>query len=88
MAFWTKVGDLLQKHDGIQPKMWALFRINVAVNGTSPGIPISDCSMYRRDPSKYPNEPDILAAEMEAFRQKEFAKQVRKVMGRKKKRTE
>lgn len=78
MAFWSKVAGKIEKHDGRQPKLWAIFRINVAHNVES--IPLTSCALYKKDPERYPDTPDILPEELEKVRQKQMAKQLRQIM--------
>lgn len=61
-AWWSKVDGIIEKHDGRKPKLEALIRINFAVNvGTAK---VENAGLYRRDPVKNPEEPNILPDEM------------------------
>lgn len=79
MAWWSRVKDKIEKHDGRQPKMWALFRINVA--RTVENIPIEECAIYRRDPAKQTDPVNELPALIEQERQRRLAKDIRRIMG-------
>lgn len=57
-AWWSKVQGNTEKHDGPSPQMQGAIRIRFAV--TMGGIPAEECGLFRRDPDKYPDEPDML----------------------------
>jgi len=57
MAWWTKAnGGVFERHD---TQMSAAIRLNFA--HTMGGEPVSELGLYRRDPSKYPDEPNVLS---------------------------
>ena len=58
MAVWSKVDNVVEKHSAPQPMLAAAIRCNFAVNAG--GIPLDRCGIYRRDPAKFPDEPNIL----------------------------
>lgn len=68
MAVWSKVQGEIEKHDGQKPMMAAAIRVNFAVNLSK--VPVEECGIYRRDPEKYPDEPDILPAKLEKARKR------------------
>ena len=77
MPWFSKVGDEVKEHD---QKLWAIFACKVAVSmGTSK---VEDCAIYKRNPAKYPDEPNLLPAMIEKERQKRLAEQIRSIMGK------
>lgn len=73
MAWWTKIGGTLKKHD---TKLAAGIALNFAVNVG--GKRLQDCGLYRRDPSKYLDEPNLLPGEMAKAEDRALAAQLRK----------
>lgn len=63
---WSIVRGEVEKHDGRQPMLAAAIRINFAVNVGSASV--GDCGIYRRDPRKHEDEPNILPAKIEKAR--------------------
>lgn len=60
MPYWSKVADdPIEKHDDL---LSAGIRIRFAVK--MGGIPVEQCAIYKRDPAKHPDEPDILPAQI------------------------
>lgn len=58
--WWTKVkGRPVEEH---KTKLSAGIRLSFAVN--EGGVSIEDVGLYRRNPEKYPNEPNCIRAEM------------------------
>ena len=57
MAVWSMVDGVLKKHAERKPMLSAGIRVSVAVTC---GVPIKNCAVYRRDPAKNPDEPNIL----------------------------
>lgn len=78
MAWWTKVGDKIEKHGKRQPKLAAMIRLNFARN--MEGVPLEQLGLYRRDPGLHPGEPNLLPEMVEKTRQKDLAQQIRKVL--------
>lgn len=68
MAWWTKIRGEVKKHDGRSPKMAAAIELNFAHHVSD--VPHSEMGLYKRDPSKYPDEPNMLPAEMEKVRKR------------------
>lgn len=82
MAWWTKVVgagtlDGIKKHD---KKLGAIITLNFAV---SFGANHADCGLYKREPQTHPDEPNLLPAMLAKIRQRQFAQDLRRVMGRK-----
>ncbi len=59
MAWWTRIasGELagVKQH---KTKIEAAMRINFAVNAG--GASLAGCGLYKRNPEKFPGEPDVL----------------------------
>jgi len=81
MAWWSKVNGEVEKHDGRRPQFAALIRINFARNLS--GVPLDAMGLYRKDPEKHPDAENVLPAMVEAHEKREFAKQLKQIMGRK-----
>ena len=77
MPWFSKVGDAVVEH---KQKLWAIFACKVAVSMNT--AKIEDCAIYKRDPAKYPDEPNLLPAMVEKERQKQLAAQIRSIMGK------
>ena len=77
-AWWSKVGDVIERHDGLRPKFAAAIRVNFAVNGG--GAKVEDCGLYRRDPAKHPDEPNVLPGEIAKAQRKKMVEQIRGLM--------
>lgn len=60
MAVWSKVGTEIEKHDGRKPMLAAAIRVGFAVSMS--GAKPATCGIYKRDPVKHPDEPDVLPA--------------------------
>jgi len=75
MAKWYSMirGDV-NEHNG---KLWAISACNIHGAG---GVPVSEMGVYRRDPRKHPDEPNILPVEIEKTREKLLAQQIRQMM--------
>lgn len=67
-AWWTKVDGKVERHDGRKPKLGAAITLNFAIN--MGGVPTALCGLYRRDPTKYPDEPNLLPAEITKARKR------------------
>ena len=59
MSWWTRRGAKIEKHS---TKMKAAITVNFA--HAMGGVALSDLGLYRRDPARYPDEPDVLPAEL------------------------
>lgn len=81
MAWWTKVDGKVEKHDGQRPRLSALIRINFARNLSN--VPLDKMGLYKKDPEKNPDAENVLPAMLEKHQKQEWAKQVKKDMGRK-----
>jgi hypothetical protein len=68
MAWWTKVRGVIEKHGGTKPKLAAAIRLNFAVS--MGGAQASDCALYKQDPAKHPDTPDLFPAELEKARKR------------------
>lgn len=77
-AWWTKVGDEIKKHDGRRPKFCAAIHLNFAVNLS--GATLESCGLYKRDPAKHPDEPNMFPAMVEKARRAAMTKQIRSIM--------
>ncbi len=76
MAWWTKAnGGKVEEH---KTKLDAEVRLNFAKNAG--GEPLESLGLYKRNPEKYPDEPNLLPAMIEKHRTKELAKQLREMM--------
>ena len=62
MAWWTKVRDKVERHDGPRPKLAAAIRLNFEINGGE--VPAEECGLYKRDPVKHPDAENLLPGEM------------------------
>lgn len=67
-AVWSKVGDKIERHDGRSPMFAAAVRVDVAV--TMGGADVDSCGIYRHDPAKHPDAPNILPAKLAKARAK------------------
>lgn len=67
MAVWSKVNGVIEKHDGQKPMFSAAARISFACAG---GATVEQCAIYRRDPAKNPDEPNVLPEKLEKARRK------------------
>lgn len=81
MAWWTRVNGTVKKHD---QKFGAMVRINVTV-GYGEAM-AEECGLYRRDPEKHADEPNLLPGEIEKAQRKRLAAQIRGIMGKGKRR--
>ena len=59
--------------------MWAISRCNFAAFDKEPVI---DLGVYRRDPRKHADEPNLLPGLIEAAKAKAFKKEIQAIMGR------
>mgnify|MGYP000060535283 FL=1 len=75
--WYSKVKSEVEVH---KQKLWAIFRCNFAVSAKS--ATIEECALYKRDPRKYADEPDLLPAIIEEARRRDFARQPKAIMGR------
>ena len=79
MAWFSKAeGGKIEQHD---KKLWALFRCKVAVTTTDETA--DALGVYKRDPSKYPDEPNLLPGIIAAAQSKKIGAQIKSIMGRK-----
>lgn len=67
-AWWSRVGDVVEKHNRRSPKFAAATRVSFAVG--MGGARVADCGIYRRDPEKHPDEPNVLPEMMEKARKR------------------
>lgn len=58
-AWWSRTSKGVEKHAGRQPKLSALIRLNFARNMGDD--PLDALGLYRRDPAKHPDEPNVFA---------------------------
>lgn len=63
MTWWTKIRTKVEKWDGPKPKMRAAIALNFARNMS--GVPLEELHLYRQDPEKHPDTPDVLPVEMD-----------------------
>lgn len=75
MAWWTRVGDKIEKHDGRKPKLDAAITLRFATS--MDGVKIEDCGLYKRDPVKHPDEPNLLPEMAEKERTKRLAAEIK-----------
>lgn len=77
-AWYSRVGDKIERHDGRRPKFAAVIRCTITV---SMGVAkAEDCGIYRRDPAKYPDEPDVFAAMLEKAQARRDVEALRALM--------
>lgn len=78
MAWFSKAfGGEVKRHE---KKLWAISECNFAAHG---GASVTDLGVYKRDPSKYPDEPNLLPALIAKAQVKRTGDQIRQIMGRK-----
>lgn len=78
-AVWTKVrGWETEKHNGPSPMLSAMIRIRFATSMDS--IAVGDCGIYRRDPEKHSDAPNLLPDMVEKARRADMRKQIRSIM--------
>lgn len=78
MAWFSKAFDgKIERH---QQKVWAIVRCNIA-RGAAGEAP-ENLGVYRRDPSKYPDEPNLLPGLIEEAQRKRLTKDLRTLMKR------
>ncbi len=82
-AWWTKIerenGNVeIKKHDDRKPKLGAMITLNFARNIGE--VPLEKLGLYKRDPEKYPDEPNVLAQMIEKEQTKRLAAQLREMM--------
>ena len=77
MAWFSKAFDgKIEQH---KQKMWAIFRCNVAA---SDGQMTCHLGVYKRDPSKHEDEPNLLPGLIAAAAFKGFAEDVKAIKSR------
>jgi hypothetical protein len=69
MAWWSRVGDEIEKHDGPQPKLGAMIRLNFSA---ATGTPIERLGLYKQDPVKRPDAENLLPGEIAKVQQKKI----------------
>ncbi len=89
MAWWTRVeredGKVEEtRHDGKQPKMSAAIALNFARNVG--GVPLEKLGLYKRDPSRFPDEPNLLPEMMRKLQEKAISSQLRTALRKPRKR--
>ena len=78
MAWFSKAfGGKIESH---KQKLWAVSRCNFAA---SDGQAVADLGVYKRDPSKHPDEPNLLPDMIAKAQRRQIAADVKKIMGRK-----
>ena len=75
--WYSKVKGEIEGH---KQKLWAIFRCNFSVSMKM--ATVEECAIYKRDPRKHADEPDLLPALIEEARRRDFARQVKAIMGR------
>lgn len=80
MATWySEVQGQVTEHTG--GKLWAIVRVNMMVGAGH--AKIDECAVYRKDPRKPGAKPEnVLPAIVEEARKRDFARQLKTIMGR------
>ena len=79
MAWFSKAdGGKIEQH---KQKLWAVFRCKVATTMSAEAV--ADLGVYKRDPSKFPDEPNLLPDMIAKAQSKKIAADIKSIMGRK-----
>lgn len=82
MAWWIKiVGTELAGLTEHKTKVAALMRLSFAMNV---GATRDECGLYKRDPERHPDAQNLLPALVEKTEEQQIARQLRSLMGRRK----
>lgn len=69
--WWTKINGKVEEH---RVKIAALMTISGMTWGDAK---VEECGLYKRNPSKYPEEPNLLPKELAKAQDREFARQIK-----------